>query len=105
MSKLAHQGESVAEFAPDMTLVLKTLVPTLLVAVVLHLGATITLRSDVNLNLVLVNIDKITGNLTIQVSHQSVASSGLSHSKLNWFFFQDFYVEDVDTYNCEVRSF
>lgn len=68
MSELAHQAESVAELAPDMNLVLKTLVPTLLVAVVQQLDATITPPPQkVSLNMVLVYIDKITGNLTTQV--------------------------------------
>lgn len=66
MSELAHPAESVAESASDMTLVLKTLVPTLLVAVVLQLGATIN-SWEVNLNVVLNDIDGITGNLTTQV--------------------------------------
>uniref|UniRef100_A0A674P6Q6 Uncharacterized protein n=1 Tax=Takifugu rubripes TaxID=31033 RepID=A0A674P6Q6_TAKRU len=54
MSELAHQAESVAESAPDMTLVLKTLVPTLLVAVVLQLGATIATQ-NLNLNMMLLS--------------------------------------------------
>lgn len=66
MSELAHPAESVAESAPDMTLVLKTLVPTLLVAVVLQLGATITLRK-INLDTVFIHINKLAGNLTTQV--------------------------------------
>lgn len=74
MSELAHQAESVAESAPDMTLVLKTLVPTLLVAMVLQLGATIAIQ-NVNLNTVLLCIDKITGNLTTQVRVTNLSTS------------------------------
>lgn len=60
------QLKASLESAPDMTLVLKTLVPTLLVAVVLQLDANIVPRK-VSLKMALEYINKITGNLTVQV--------------------------------------
>lgn len=80
MAELAHPDESVAESAADMTLVLKTLVPTLLVAVVLQLGATIAPRK-VSLNMVLVYIDKIAGNLTTQVRVTNLSPPQVHHTE------------------------
>lgn len=77
------QLKASLESAPDMTLVLKTLVPTLLVAVVLQLDANIVPRK-VSLKMALEYINKITGNLTVQVRAAHLSPPRDPSSRESW---------------------